>query len=136
VQLGLAHNPLHAQHQAVIEQSRVIHPIGVGDQRVARASQIQQPVPRAVIAGQPGDLQRDNDPDLAQRHLGHQRLKPRPLPQRRARHTKIGVDDPDLATGPAQHYGPFHQVILSGGGLGVALELGEGGLADIDHGRP
>jgi hypothetical protein len=136
VQLGLAHDPFHAQHEAVVEQPRVIHAVGVGDQRVARPGQIQQPIPGAVVAGQPGDLQRDDDPDLAQRHVGDQRLKPCPLSQYRARHAQVGVDDPDLPARPAQRQGAFDQVVLPCSGLGVALQLGQGGLADIDRRHP
>src|SRR6266511_1949436 len=50
--------------------------VGVGDQGVAHPGQVQQPVPGRVVAGEPGDLQRDDDADLAQRDLGDQVLNP------------------------------------------------------------
>jgi hypothetical protein len=113
----------------------VIDTVGVGDQRVASAGQIQQPVPGRVVPSQPRDLQRQDDPDLAQRHLGDQRLEPLPLAQHGARHTEVGVDDADLATWPAQLDRTIDQVVLPLGGLDVALELGHSGLPDIDRRR-
>ena len=79
VQLGLGHGALHAQQQPVVEQPRVVDAVGVGDQRVGHPGQVQQPVPVGVVAGQPGHLQRQHDPDLA-----------RARPGRPARRTRTG----------------------------------------------
>ena len=136
VELRLAHDPFHAEHQPVVEQAGVVYAVGVGNQRVAGSGQIQQPVPGGVVPGQPGDLQRQDDPDLTQRHVGHQRLEPVASTEDRAGHAEVGVDDPDRAARPAQLDGAFGQVVLPGGGLAVAFELGQGGLADIDDRDP
>jgi len=47
----------------------MVDAVGVGDQRVAHPGQVEQPIPRRVIPGQPGGLQRQDDPDLAERNL-------------------------------------------------------------------
>jgi hypothetical protein len=74
VQLGLGHGALHAEQQPVVEHGRMIDAVGVGDQRVGHPGQVQEPVPVAVVAGQPGAFQRQHDPDLPEPdpggHLG------------------------------------------------------------------
>ncbi|MGB8383542.1 MAG: hypothetical protein WCG47_20215, partial [Dermatophilaceae bacterium] len=54
VQLGFAHGALHAEQQPVVEHRRVVDAVGVGDEGVGHPGQVQQPVPVAVVTGQPG----------------------------------------------------------------------------------
>jgi hypothetical protein len=44
----------------------MVDAVGVGDQGVADSGQVEQPVPGRVVPRQPGDLQRQDDPDLAE----------------------------------------------------------------------
>ena len=136
VQFGLGHGALHAQQHPVIEQARMVDPVGVGDQRVGHPGQVQQPIPVGVVAGQPRHLQRQHDPDLAEPDLGGQLGEPGPAGGAGAADAEVVVDHPDRAARPAQLGGPRDEVVLAGGGLRVALELGQGGLADIDHRGP
>ena len=76
MQLGLGHGALHAQQQPVVEQRRMVDAVGVGDQGVGHPGQVQQPVPVGVVAGQPGALQRQHDPDLPEPDLGSQMREP------------------------------------------------------------
>ena len=135
VELRLGHDAHQPQDEPVVEQRRMVDAVGVGDQRVAHPGQVQQPVPGRVVPGQPGGLQRQDDPDLAERDLGDHALEPVPLPGHRPGDAQVAVDDPDRLPRPAQLPGPADQVILAGGRLGVPLHLDQGGLADIDHGR-
>ena len=135
MQLRFGHDAHQPQHEPVGEQRRMVDAVGVGDQRVAHPGQVKKPVPRRVIARQPGGLQRQDDPDLAEGHLGDHALEPGPLPGHRPRDAQVAVDDPDRLPRPAQLPGPVDQVVLAGGGLGIAFELGQGGLPDVDQGR-
>ena len=72
VQLGLAHRALQPQHQAIVEQRRVIDAIGVADQRVGQPAQVEQAVPVGVVAGEARDLEPEHDPDVAEGDLGGQ----------------------------------------------------------------
>ena len=99
--------------------------VGVGDQGVAHPGQVQQPVPGGVIAGEPGDLQRDDDAYLAQRDLGDQVLKPVTVPGDRPRDSLVGVDQPDRAVRPAEPGCPAGQVVLAQRRFGVAFYLGQ-----------
>ena len=136
VELVFGHHPLHAQHQPVVEQGGMVDAVGVGDEGVADPGQVQKPVPGGVVPREPGDLQRQDDPDLAEGDLGEHALEPVPLPGHRPADSQVAVDDPDRAGGPAQLPGAGGQVVLAGRGLGVALHLGEGGLADVDDRGP
>jgi hypothetical protein len=136
VQLGLGHGPLHPQHQPVVEQRRVVDAVGVGEQGVGHPGQVQQPVPVGVVAGQPGALQRQHEPDLPEPDLGGQLGKPRPASRAGPAAAKVVVDHADRAAWPAQLGGPADQVVLAGGGLAVAVDLDQGGLADIHHRGP
>jgi len=66
VQLCLAHGSLQAEHQPVVEHRGVVDPIGVADQSVSQAAEIEQAVPVGVVAGQTRDLQAEHDTDMAQ----------------------------------------------------------------------
>ena len=67
MQLCLTHGSLQAKHQSIVEHCRVVDPIGVADQSVGQAAQIEQAVPIGVIAGQTRDLQTEHDTDMPQR---------------------------------------------------------------------
>ena len=56
VQLGLTQDTPQAQQQAVVVLARVVHAIGVGDERADAAGQVQQRVPVDVVACQPAGL--------------------------------------------------------------------------------
>ena len=49
---------------------------------------------------------------------------------------QVVVDHPHRAARPTQPLGPRDQVVLAGGGLPVAVDLRQRGLADVDHRRP
>ena len=136
VQLGLRHGALHAQQQAIVEQRRVVDAVGIGDQRVSHSRQIQQPIPVGVVTGQPGALQRQHDPHLPQPDLSSQLGEPRPSGRTGAADAEVVIDHPHRAARPPQFGGPGDQVVLAGGGLGVALNLGQRGLPNIDHRGP
>ena len=132
VQFGLGHGALHAQQHPIIEQPRMVDPVGIGDQRVGHPGQIQQPIPVGVVAGQPRHLQRQHDPDLAEPDLGGQLGEPGPAGGGSGADAEVVVDHPDRAARPAQLGCSRDEVVLAGGGLPVAAELGRGGLPDID----
>jgi hypothetical protein len=84
VQLGLRHGALEPEQQAVVEVGGVIEAVLVADQRVGQRADLQQPVPVGVVARQPGDLQAEHDPRVAQADRGHQVLEALAVGRRRA----------------------------------------------------
>ncbi len=78
VQLGLRHRALQAEQQPVVEVGRRVHAVGVGDQRAGQRAQIKQLMPVRRGARQPGDLQREHQPNMTEPDLGDQLLEPDP----------------------------------------------------------
>ena len=106
-------------HQPVVEVS----PGGRCRQRrrsaCRSARQVQQPIPVGVVAGQPGHLHPEHDPDLAQPDV---RRPTRGTPSGRSRAPRtaqIGVDHHAPRRRPAQRDRPFAQLVLAHRGLGV-----------------
>ncbi len=134
VQLGLAHRAFQAKHEAVVEVTRVIDAVRVGDQRVGQRAQIQQLVPVGVVAGQPADLDAEDDADPAQADVGDQILESFPRGRFRTGTAQVGVDHPHLMRVPAQRDRTFAQLVLPQQAFGVLSQLGQRRLADIHIG--
>ena len=49
---------------------RMIEAVGIADQGICHAAQVEQAIPVGVVAGQTGDLEAENDADPTERHLG------------------------------------------------------------------
>ena len=67
-QLELAHRALEPEQQAVVERARVVHPVGIDEQRFGQRAQINQVMPIAVVARQPRGLQRKHRAGLSRTH--------------------------------------------------------------------
>ena len=123
VQLTFGQGPLKAQDEAVVISGGVVDAIGVGDQRVGQRAQVQELVPVGVRPRQPGHLQRQDDPGLAEPDVGDQLREPRAARRRGAGPAQVLVDHHDLVRGPAEHDCALPQVILPGQALGMDLDL-------------
>ncbi len=131
VQLSLAEGALEAQDEAVVIGGGVVDAVGVGDQRAGQRAQVQQLVPVGVRPGQPGDLQREDDPGLAEPDIGDQLGEPGAARRARAGPAQVLVDHHHLVRGPAQPRRALPQVVLPGQALGMDPDLQQRGLADI-----
>jgi hypothetical protein len=112
VQLGLTHRAFEAEQQPVVELAGVVDAVGVGDQGVDHAAQVQQPIPVAVVASQARGLHPEHDADPPKAYLGDQPLEARPRGPGTA-HAKVVVDHHDLLAGPAKLGRPLHQRVLT-----------------------
>ena len=93
MQFGFGHRALQPQHQAIVEQARMIDPVGIADERVGGPAQIEQAVPVGVVAGQARDFQSQHDPDLTERHFGGHARKAGTLDKPRTGDAEIFVED-------------------------------------------
>ena len=75
VQFCFRDRAFKAQGEAVGVVSGVVYAVGVGDQRAGHGAQVQQPVPVCVRPRQPGNLDRQDDADVAEAHFGGQASK-------------------------------------------------------------
>src|SRR5208282_361653 len=136
VQFCLRHRALQAQHQAVVEQPRVVNPVGIADERVGDTAEVQEAVPVGVVARQTGDLEAEYDPDLTERHIrGHAR-EAGPLAEAGTGDAEIFIDDLGLFAGPSQVDRALGQVVLPRSRLPIVLDLGAAGLAHVDNRAP
>ena len=76
VQLRLGHRALQPEQQPVVEITRRVDPVRVGDQRPGQRAQIDQLMPVRRGAREPRDLQREDQPDVPQADVGDQLLEP------------------------------------------------------------
>ncbi len=72
VKLRLAHRALEPEKQPVVEESGVINAVGIADQRVGQAAKVDQPIPVGIVAGQPGDLQAQDQAEVSEGDFGGQ----------------------------------------------------------------
>jgi len=93
-------------------------------------------VPVAAGAGEPRHLDPEHQADTAEPDLGHQALEARPDLGRGAGAAEVVVDDDDPLACPAELAGAFGQGVLEPGRLGMAADLLQGRLPDVDDGEP
>ena len=92
VQLGLGHRALEPQHQTIVEGGGMIDTIGVADQGVGHAAQVEQSIPVGVVAGKARDLEPEHDPDVAKTDLRGQAGEATPVAGSGTRKAEILVD--------------------------------------------
>ena len=132
MKLGFRHRSFQTQKEAIVVVGRIIHPVGVGDQRVEQRADLQKLMPIPAGARQPRHLHAEHEADLAEPDLGDQPLKAQASLDARAGASKIVVDDDDLLAQPAELRRPVREGILQSGQLLMALNLLRRGLADVD----
>ena len=132
MQFGFRHCSLQPQQQAIVVVGRIIHPIGVGDQRIEQRADLQQLMPVPARARQPRHLDAQHEADIAQAHFGDQPLKAQTSLDARAGAPEIVVDHHDLFPPPAVLRGAIGEPVLQPGRLLMALNLLNRRLADVD----
>ncbi len=136
VVLDLREGPLQPEQHPVVEVGRVVEPVLIGDQHVEGGGQLQQLVPVQAVAGQPRDLQPEDDAHLAQGHHRDQPLIARPVVALGAGDAQVVIDDQATLLRPAQQARAPGQLVLPMAALGVLLDLQGRRLPDVDHGHP
>ena len=134
MQLGLAHGALEAEQQSIVEHGRVIDAVGIADERVGEAAEIEQAIPVGVVAGEAGDLETEHDPDMSERDFGGEPREAAALDDAGAGKAEVFVDDDDLLRRPAERSRPGGQGILALCGLAIVLDLSGSRLSEIDIG--
>src|SRR5438477_740338 len=112
MQLDLAHAAFEAEQEPVIEYARMVQTISVGDQRIDERAEIQQVVPVAIVAGQPRDLDGEDDADMAQTHLADESFET-DASNASATDPEVIIDHYHLGPRPPQVDGPIHQTVLA-----------------------
>jgi hypothetical protein len=130
-ELELAHRSLHAEQQAIIGIARIIDSVLVYDDGPDQSTELDQRMPVAAVAGEPGGFDREYGSDAPLADRCQQPLEARPS-NATARATEIIIDDLDL--GPAELLGAIGEPVLPPLALLVVQELIGRRLADVDEG--
>ena len=87
MQLGLAHGALELKQQPVVEQRRMIDAVGIADEGIGEAAQVEQAIPIGIVAGEPRDFEAEHKTNVTERDLCGEplELRVRQHPTRRAR---------------------------------------------------
>ncbi len=125
---------LEAEQKPPVGQARVVDRVAVSDQAATVAADVEQGTPVRAVAREAGDLDRDDQADLAERDACDQVLEALAVRRRRGAQAKVGVDDLDVRLTPAQVAGALPQGVLQPQAFLVAQHLLRGGLAHVDHG--
>ena len=105
MQLQLGDRPLEAEKQAPVRGAGIVHPIAVGDQAMAKSADVEKRIPVRTVAGEPGHVDRQNEPNLVQAHARGQFLKASPVQGGRSAQPKVGVDNVNVALAPTEVLG-------------------------------
>jgi hypothetical protein len=102
----------------------MVQAVLITNQRVGDAAQIQESIPIRIVARYPGDLNGQNQSNLAKGNFrGHCR-ESTALDYTGSGLSKIFIYDLYMLLGPTQTNCPVNQLILSIGRLTVAFNLG------------
>src|SRR6266545_3591565 len=135
VEFDLTDRPFEPEQQPVIETARMIETIGIGDERIDEATQVQQVVPITVVAGHARDFGGHDDADVAQSHLSDESIESdASYASTATTYSKVFIDHHDLRSRPAQVGGPLYQAILQALALSVVQDLAGRGLTNVDRG--
>src|SRR4029077_15674192 len=66
MQLSLPHGALETEQQSIVEHRGMIDAVGIADEGVGEAAQIEQAIPIGVVPGEAGDFEAEHDADMAE----------------------------------------------------------------------
>jgi len=132
MQLGLAHRPLQPEQQTVVEQRWMIDAVGIANQRVGEAGEVDQAVPIGIVARKARHLQTEHEPNVGERNLSGETRKAGSCNRTGAGKAEVLVDDENAVLGPAQLAGLAGKCILALRRFAIVLDLRGARLTKID----
>src|ERR1700747_3663510 len=124
--------PFDAQHQLIVEIIQIVDLLLVSDKRSKDLTNLQQPTPVFVRAGEPRYFPAADDTDLSQCHQAEDTLETFALSGGEARaRSQVTIDDFDLL--PAQRTHPFGHRVLEELTFLILSYLFFAGLPKVDN---
>src|SRR5262249_10871434 len=102
----------------------MINAIGIANERVGQAGEIDEPVPIGVIAGEPRDLEAEHETDACESHFSSKAGKARPCDRAGTGKAEVLVDDNDTILWPPELTSLGGERILPLRRLAIVLDLG------------
>ena len=110
MQLGFAHGALEPEQEAIIEEGGMIDAVGVADQGIGEAAQLDEAMPIGVVARQARDLEPQHEADVGERDFGGQPGEARSRDKAGAGESEVLIDDDDAIGGPTEFERQAHIV--------------------------
>ena len=122
-ELPLGHLALEPEMEATVDRGGVIDTIAVTDQAMAVSAEVEKLIPVGGVARQPGDIVREDDPDLIGRHSGDKFLEALATIAATVGSSRIGVDGLDGLIVPTALTSPLIKGVLDTAALVTAKGL-------------
>src|SRR5208283_1758837 len=91
--------------EAIVEQGGMIDAVGVADQRIGEAAELDEAMPIGVVARQARDLEPEHEADAGERDFGGEPGETRSRDKAGAGQPEVLIDDDDAIGGPAEFTG-------------------------------
>src|SRR5215467_7621388 len=104
MQLGFAHCPLEAKNQTVIDQCWMINAVAISNESISDSAEIKQTIPIGIVTCEPGDLEAENDTDMAERDFSSQASKAAAFDHTISRNSQICDDQPSAVAFSTKAY--------------------------------
>jgi len=127
--LEFADAALHAQEQAIIRATRVVHAIEVDDAGIDETAQLEQMMPVPAVTCEAGGIEAKYRTDLAGAESGDELVEAWARHGAAGRPAQVVVDNLDIPKSPAARF--IDEVILAALALEIDHHLGLSGLAHI-----
>src|ERR1700720_4405013 len=102
MQLSLAHGALETEQQSIVEHRGMIDAVGIADEGVGEAVEIEQAIRVGIVAGEAGGFEAEHDPDMAKGNFGGEPGEAIALDDARTGKPEVFVDNDDLLRWPAK----------------------------------
>src|SRR5215467_1142998 len=132
VKLGFAHRAFETEQKAIVEEPGMIDAVGIANERVGQASEVDETVPIGVIAGEPRDLEAEHKTHPCECYFGGEVSKARSLHRAVTGEAEILVDDNDSILRPTELTGLGRERILPLRRFAIVLDLSGARLTQID----
>ena len=127
----LADAALHAEQQPIVRPAGIVDPVQVDHPRLDQAAELEQMMPVAAVAGEPGGVEAQHGPDFSGAKPCHQPLEAGPRHHSAGGAAEVVVDHLDISEAPAPRH--VDEFVLPPLALEIGLDLGLSGLPNIDH---
>ena len=134
-QLEFVEGPLDAQHHAILGISRIVEAVLVSQQHVFKTAEPNQVAPVLVVADQPGELARRDQPGFAGHDRFQQPVEVVATVLRTAGPTGVLVEQDDPRLRPTQPGDVLDHRLLALPSFVVLADLAGAALTQIDIGR-
>src|ERR1700680_4755866 len=134
MQLSLAHGALETEQQSIVEHRGMIDTVGIADEGVGEAAQIEQAIPIGVVAGEAGDFAGEHDGEMAEGDFSGEPGEAIALDDAGTGKPEVFVDNDNLLRRPAKCRRLGGQGVLALCRFAIVLDLRRRGLSEINVG--